>query len=518
MSYQPITLGRIGAVAGMDHIGDAFSQALQSYQANQRMLAEKLRYGDQQKRQEGQDFQADYLKANALAQSGDLAGAQAIMAKYGAQTAQREIPGAPGPAAPPPNPMQGQAPSAPLEQLSDPNAIAEQTAAEDWTASANPVKKAFATQQAQNKRMAQMLTGQYGGQRWSIDPEAKRQERGQRLDEAFGQSQDPLTQELYPQMRPALLASDQGVDSTDVFKHIQGEKANRAAASRQAQAEDLANRRMTQQEALAIMRDQRSDENSRRMAMAILGAAGKRADAATSAATRGWNTQGEQLFKNYTGSQGYSKQVEATRGYENMLADLKSGNTALMMGGLGAWVKEKSGGSAVVTENEIKRYLTTSMPWTEELNRQFNYWVKGDPQLSPTYVQPFVDALEKTIVQRQRGIVERIGKGAQATFLADENPEIRDQSEAAYIRAISPLMSGDQLDEFIKQRKAQTAAPIPVQGKSPTPGKAPPPQLPKTGGGPPSDAIEAARRRLADPRETPERKAKAQAFLQEHGG
>jgi len=167
---------------------------------------------------------------------------------------------------------------------------------------------------------------------------------------------------------------------------------------------------------------------------------------------RGWHSQAEGTLKTYLASQGYTRHVAALDGYRAMLDDMESGNTAQIMGGLGGWVKEKSGGSAVITESEIKRYLESAIPWDERAQKSFDYWLKGG-KVDKAYVKPFTEALRKSIIGRQRGVIERIGKGARATLMADPNEEVRSMADAAYIRAVTPLMSEEQLDAFIRERE-----------------------------------------------------------------
>jgi hypothetical protein len=185
----------------------------------------------------------------------------------------------------------------------------------------------------------------------------------------------------------------------------------------------------------------------------------------TDTSERGWHSQAENSIQRYYTSQGYSDAVKSFRGYKEMLSDLKSGNTAQMMGGLGAWVKEKSGGSSVVTENEIKRYAESAIPWTATAEKAFNYWVKGG-KLPPAYVKPFTSALEKSVISRQRGIVEQIGLGAQASLMADPSPEIRAMAPSAYTRAVTPLMSAAELKEFIEKQGGRGTGGAPAQQKS----------------------------------------------------
>jgi hypothetical protein len=507
MAFQAFQLGDLSASRGISSLRESLVRMAQEERQRQRDAAETLRYGDQVKRQKQQDFQTAQIKANEALAAGDTQLAQSIMAPYGGQMGPRAAATSPDWA---PKLNQGEidfADTLPMNRpgaqgqwkpqetadpsLSDPNAIAESTAAADWKSTLpEPFATAVKTEKAKQQKMVDVLRGTFNGQEWSLDPTAAREASMQRADKAFydasGEETDEAEQirEQYPQLRATYAAAGQDIDPKGVFAQFRADAAGKRAEASAMAREEMANKRMQQQWEISGLNREQSDLNNRRMTGAIGAGAKIRGASAESASNRGWNTQAEGMFKNYTASQGYSKQVEATRGYENMLADLKSGNTALMMGGLGAWVKEKSGGSAVVTENEIKRYLTSSMPWTNELERQFNYWVQGDPSLSQEYVKPFVDALEQTIVQRQRGIIDRIGKGAQATLLADENPEIRAQADGAYIRAITPLLGSDELDDFIAQRKAQTSPGEKPAAKPAKGAAAPPPPMPKSGGQP----------------------------------
>jgi hypothetical protein len=486
MAFQPFQLPN---ARPWGDVGNAIVDAYQARTQRDAMLAQQLRGDRDDSRQAQQDFQASLLKAHAAAAAGDYDLARSIMAPYGGQMGQRAAADAPdwspklnqdevsfadslGQFQGAPQGAPGQAPAPGSGEASD--AAEEGVIQQRLNPQPPPNMLASAAQadQAKKQRMAKFLNGVYNGQQWTIDPEAARQAQQERSDKAFydasGEDSDmaDIVREQYPAQRAAAMAAGQTLDAQQTLKDFQGEAKLRRQEG--ADAARIAHQDAQQQLqwAMGVMRDQRSDENNRRMAAAILGAASMRGSGQDNTNNRGWNAQGETLLKNYTSSQGYSKQVEGLRSYENMLADLKSGNTALMMGGLGAWVKEKSGGSAVVTENEIKRYLQSSIPWTTEMERQFNYWAKGDTRLDQKYVKPFTDALESTIISRQKGIIERIGKGAKASFLADENPEIQAQANAAYTRTVSPLLAPEQLDAFIKEREAQRdAAPAPVPAK-----------------------------------------------------
>lgn len=446
MAYQPIVMDTPDPLRGLSERMVEMARLRQQKDAE---MAKRLREGRLDDRDDEVHRQNTFLKARELAAQGDLKGAQTLMAKYGATMQQREAPG-----------IADWAPKLNQGELDYADEIGEQ-----FDPPVSPLVKMAQDAKAKEKRTTSFLTGTHNGQQWTIDPDAARTEQQGRADEGFyqasgdGSEMADVVREQYPTMRAAAAGVGKPVGTDDALKHFQAEgRLRRSEAHDQARMAHQ-DRMAIQQRELAEMRDSRSESNNRNMTNAILGSAKVRGAAAGDASARGWNTQGEQLFKNYTASQGYTGQVASNRAYSSMLEDLKSGNTALMTGGLGAWVKEKSGGSAVVTENEIQRYLTSAMPWTEELAKQFNYWVKADPQLDQSYVKPFIDALEKVVLERQRKSIEHIGKGAKATFLADENPEVRAQANAAYTRAITPLMSSEQLDEFIGQREGETAAP-----------------------------------------------------------
>lgn len=290
-----------------------------------------------------------------------------------------------------------------------------------------------------------------GGQRVEFDPKERQrfqqeqnQERQERLMALLG---DPS---LTPDMKRAIAtrAGLTGAGATGAEgAQIMG------AESR----EDAQGFKAGQSEKYDLTADQKMEIARRRAAGRPSGPDGM-TPAQKETQERGWHSQAETVLQRYQQSQGYGSQVTSLRGYEAMLDDLKSGNTAQMMGGIGAWVKEKSGGSAVITENEIKRHATSAIPWNERVEKEFNYWLKGG-QVDQGYVKPFREALEKAIIDRHRGIIDRIGKGASAALLADPHPEVQQYADSAYTRLTTPLRSGEELDRFINEKKKGSAQP-----------------------------------------------------------
>lgn len=346
-----------GAAAGVNSIADRLMQAAQMRQQQQQQIVENIFRIGQQRRQDQQaqeqGFQDAYLKAQKLAAAGDLNAAHALLAPYGAQMQQRQAATA-MPMQPPAAQPQGEAPSAALESLSDPSAISEQTAAEDaakptaW----NMLRSADQAQRAQQANAVSFLTGRFNGQDYRLDPEAAREARGQRLDSAFGGSQDAITRELYPQMRPALVASNQELDPTDVFKFIQGEKTSRAAAQRQAEQEDLANRRLVQQAELTDKRLQQSDINNQRM-VAALAARGRQGDARLDLATE---ASARAAAKDVLGAFGFRGELQQFQKFNQMGAQLMQHNAALDAATAGSWVKQAQGGSGVLSDSDMEQF------------------------------------------------------------------------------------------------------------------------------------------------------------------
>lgn len=332
MAYQPVQLGRIGSLAGLDHVGNALTDALDSYQRNRQQAIENLRNRQQDERVQGQDFQKAYLDAAKLARSGDTKGAQALMSRYGAVAGQREIGGAPAryeqetvaPQAPPN--LTGQ-------MGDDPNAIAEQTAAEDWQASnKTPTVRQRLVSAAQAGRKVPTVTGKFGGQEWSIDPEAQRETRAASLQEALGKL-DPATRAQYEQILPGILMSNADVDVSDIVRSL-GANAN-LRQKQEAQGIKSSEFKQTFDQRAELRREglKQSDINSQRAAQARIAAARLMAmpGLKNDAANRGDVGKMEAAVKNYftvADAKGQLKNMNALHAAHTNI-NVKGENTAV---------------------------------------------------------------------------------------------------------------------------------------------------------------------------------------------
>lgn len=280
MAYQPIQLGKIGALAGMDDLSNAITEAFAMSQQRQKLAAERLKFQADQKQQallnerQGQmDFQQAYMKAQQLARAGDIAGAQALMAPYNPQqmtrqveTGQRElIPEGDQPLQLQPGSMPGQPP--PKDDLfpSGRFGSAQQPKAGEMLIQAAQASRP-------KMRDVSYMGGQFGGKQWSIDPEAIQQARATRLDEAMA-GLDEQSRADYQRIRPALLASNQDLDVTDVSRFLAGAASQRQRGEIQEVKNDQFNRKFAQSDTQLDKKLHQSDVNSQRAADAKIRAA-----------------------------------------------------------------------------------------------------------------------------------------------------------------------------------------------------------------------------------------------------
>jgi hypothetical protein len=269
MAYQPIAMPNPGTVSeSMQGLGDAFVQRNQM-----RRQAEQDRL--EQERQQRGGFANAYMQAQALMHKGDFDGARMLLAPYSKQmqVERQEIS--------PSMPMstQGQQPQGgspvpdqfefnPEARVRDPNEVMAQRlghapqandfafsgaagpggmpimrpssptlndteTVEQMAKTEHPIfaarKAEVAQEQATNAKRYKTLLRGIGpdGQAFTMDPEAQREARIARLDESFGGAKDPMMQEIYQQMRPGLVSSDQDIDAGDVFRFVTAEKQRR---------------------------------------------------------------------------------------------------------------------------------------------------------------------------------------------------------------------------------------------------------------------------------------------------
>jgi hypothetical protein len=273
MAIQPIQLSNnMGIGAGLESLGASLGD-LAEFNRRKRLDTQE------QQRQQRAGFADAWMKAQSLMHRGDFDGAKMLLAPYSKdiQVSQQEIAPSmpqstqqPQGGSPMPDQLEfdpnarmrtdqekiaarmGREPTAgdfsmqpgprglPLvqpngPQLSDAEAF-EQFAKTDQPAPTNPIIAARQAQVAQDKatdakRYRTLLRGTGpDGQSFSIDPEAQREARIGRLDASFAEG-DQLTKEIYGQLRPVLMSSNQDVDVGDVLRFVNQEKENRSRTS-----------------------------------------------------------------------------------------------------------------------------------------------------------------------------------------------------------------------------------------------------------------------------------------------
>jgi hypothetical protein len=353
-AYQPIQMpSETPMLRAMSDLGSSIGELGQ--QRAQQRHDDELR-----KRQEQQDFQATFMKAKQLAEGGDMAGAQALMAPYKSMLAEQgggPPPPAPMPAPEPPGPPQGGSPLPDSMEFGNDGqeapGMALPAAAPAPAAPAepppNPVMAArqaqLAQQQTGNQQRARTVlnfTGP-GGVAGSLDPEAGRktamERKAQMLDSALATVKDPEIQAEYARMRPGLMMSPADVDPADVFRALQAEVHSRhqdaAAEAKQrhddataAASEKRFDAMMGQRDRLTADRIAQSDKNAHTMAGSRLGAAGimaqpelRQGNAATAVAGR---FDGE--FDKWQKQQGWGTVRTANRALHSAMENAASGN------------------------------------------------------------------------------------------------------------------------------------------------------------------------------------------------
>lgn len=302
MAYQPIQMPQFSGAA---LLGDAFRTIGEANRRKQQDQAEAFRTGELMRRQKQTDQERVLGQAQALAAKGDKKGAVALLTLHGMSpgTMQREAPeerewgpklnrseldfadqvGQDFAPMTPQQPGGGVAPSKPMEGLSDPNAIGEQAAGEDWqqTQPQHPlmamVAKDKAATKAKNKRMYETITGRFAdGQQFEIDSDASRFAQQRQADDAFYEASGEETpmgdivREQYPAIRAAGMAAGRPVDADDTLRNLQGEarlRAQEAAADARARmAIEAEDRRQSEWDRRNAITSAQSDARMRMIA------------------------------------------------------------------------------------------------------------------------------------------------------------------------------------------------------------------------------------------------------------
>lgn len=380
MAFQPIQIHR---PMGLETVSNALSEALQLYQQRQRQMADNLRYGEQQKRQQQQDFQQSLKEASAMWKT-DPQAALAMMAPFGGQFAERpqdptkdwapklnqnEIDYAdtlPMPSAQQqgPNP-----PAGPVDAISSPttgspetlDALMQRAAPPAQQAPTNPYVKAAQADQAKQKQLTQrFLRGNFNGQEWTLDPEAARRQQQEQADDAFyrasgsGTDMADIIREQYPAMRAAAMAAGEPLDPKVMMQNFQADARmraqERAAADRYQQqlaAEDRRDERFYEHN--AVTSGQAMDRTKliagTRGAMVEQGE--KRIGLSEEAAAR------EAVNKVFT-NLGFRENQVANRKFNDMAAQLSQNpNAAKDAVVAGSFVKLAQGGTGVISDSDM---------------------------------------------------------------------------------------------------------------------------------------------------------------------
>jgi len=238
MSWNGIQMPQESGVSrGLSSLQEALARMAQDNLQRQQMAAALLRAKKADARQAQLDYQAAYGKAQSLAAAGDMEGAHAIMAPYAPQMGQR--------------PLQATTPSAGSMTGEQSDAMEEGA----LQGTLNPIAAAQKAEQDKGARSAKILRGTFGGQQWTIDPEATREARGRRFDSAT-QGLDEETTADYQKLRPALMASNQDVDPADVVRFLHGQVSQRRLEEADRGRAVADQRRLDQQLEIEKMREQ----------------------------------------------------------------------------------------------------------------------------------------------------------------------------------------------------------------------------------------------------------------------
>lgn len=371
-NYQPLEM------TARPPMLDAWSQLNQTLGQRRQESHQADLEEQQRKRQDFADFQSAYLKAKQLADSGDHAGAAAIMAPWHGRAGMTSPsalanPSAPPGAAPGPAPQGGSPmpdrmefkPQMPQEEGPDgvgpdgrpvPGPIDQgfvdslpQGAPSPQPPAPNPLMAAaqagrapapadhplVAANEASKAKDQQRghgvlyFTPPGGGQEQSYDPTAVRDqqmaENTAELDHLIAQA-DPETQALYGKLRPAILASGKPVDPTDMTKVIASAASEKASAAvlGYRSSNDTANREQRgelRREGFGVQ--ERGQDKGLEGRQAIAGAMAARGYAGAATTAHGALSHD---FQGWTRTVDWKGIQSADRSLKNGLAAIASGN------------------------------------------------------------------------------------------------------------------------------------------------------------------------------------------------
>lgn len=136
----------------------------------------------------------------------------------------------------------------------------------------------------------------------------------------------------------------------------------------------------------------------------------------------------------------YKPTVTAYRTYQDVLSQLNSGNDALVRRAVGMIAKEASGGSAVVTENELKRYVDEVGGKWQQLEKSWNTLVQtGDGTAIPAQqIKIFSEAMAKGLIPRAEAKLRAITAMVDKSLAENPNVGLRKYRQ----NAIDQLLGG----------------------------------------------------------------------------
>ena len=141
----------------------------------------------------------------------------------------------------------------------------------------------------------------------------------------------------------------------------------------------------------------------------------------------------------------YKALVSSYNNYSSILSDLNSGNDALIRRGIGLYGKEASGGSSVVTENELKRYVDQVGGKWNEVEKSWRTLVQtnGDTTgIPPDQLKIFQQALSLSLVPRAAAKLNTVKGMVKKHFANQPNVGLRKYGDVSVEQLISPAEGG----------------------------------------------------------------------------
>lgn len=388
MAWQPIHMPQVGPAVGED-LYRAMTDARDFKLRKNRERADFVKSQFDRSRLEQNDFQNAYLKASELARAGDFEGAKALLGRYGATLEEVEqkaaaaglTAGGQGAAtptqAPPAAPtvpdapdggwfggaeraraMGGQA-AQPIEPPPQMDAQAQAPAAAPPAQpqpTGNPIMDARQTQQA---RRNQVLRARFGGQEFTIDPEAGRAAREQRFDQVFASVEDPEIQGMYRQIRPMIMAAREEIDPGKLYNYFHDRMMTaRAAVADKAREEArlAAEAKRDERQEKQLQQSNTNSERSLQGMLALAAGRSRQADQGDQRIELATETAAQTATREVLGQFGFRATQEKFQKFNQMAEQFSQKNAALDAATAGSWVKEAQGGSGVISDADMNAF------------------------------------------------------------------------------------------------------------------------------------------------------------------